>query len=563
MALAGGGIALTGTSAYLISQRSTRDGDKVDDWQYEPGSGQERAINVSRGGAAAQAQADSANIGLTAGGSADAKTFRRNVEEGYLPIPESITPEGIFHQYYFDTGNEGTCSSTFCPQYSTAVSPDPLSGESERFLTVGLDSGRSPRAFGRPRLNLVLALDISGSMSESFDGYYYDRYGNRREPEGDTDRSKIDAATDVLASLTNQLTAEDRLGIVLFNGDGHLAKPLRPVGETDMAAIREHIRTDIEAGGRTSLSAGLKQSEQLIAEYTSEAGSDVENRTILLTDAQINTGQTGEGTLRTRLASNAEEGHHTTTVGIGVDFNAELVDSVTSIRGANYYSVHSADEFERRLDEQFQYMVSPLVYDLSLELDAPGYRITRVYGSSAAEESSEELVSVNTLFPSPPSDGRTKGSVVLVGLERSRSEGDGVAEPTLTASWETRSGTQRSTKETVRLPGGDTEQYDGTAIRKAILLARYAELLTNWTIYEREQPTVAEGIEPLRTDGKLGQWEQRSEPLTVSPPYDSRLETFREHLASERERLGDEQLDQERSLLETILEARNEPQPRS
>ena len=54
---------------------------------------------------------------------------------------------------------------------------------------------------------------------------------------------------------------------------------------------------------------------------------------------------------------NAENHIYTTFIGIGVDFNTELVEGITKIRGANYYSVHSAEQFRERMDEEFEYMV--------------------------------------------------------------------------------------------------------------------------------------------------------------------------------------------------------------
>lgn len=51
-------------------------------------------------------------------------------------------------------------------------------------IIVGLDSGIQD--FKRKKLNLVLLLDVSGSMSSPFNAYYYDQFGKRVEltPEG-------------------------------------------------------------------------------------------------------------------------------------------------------------------------------------------------------------------------------------------------------------------------------------------------------------------------------------------------------------------------------------------
>jgi len=561
LALAG---CLSGVNLGPIGGRKS-ESEKIDDWQYDPDeSGLVPSVNHSANmsGGSRSVTTDAAmesteSIGLAVGGAADVDTFRRNVHEGYLPIPETMAYEGLFHDYYFDTGGDGSCTSLFCPTYTPAVTEDPLSGESERYLSVGLDSGLATSEFERPPLNLVIVLDISGSMNGSFDEYYYDKFGNKQRVEGETDRPKIEVATDVLADLTEQLRPEDRLGVVLFNNGAEVAKPLRDVERTDMEAIRTHIREDIEAGGGTNISAGMDEAESLLDEVVGER-TEYENRSILLTDAQINQGETEGDKLQSTLEARAEKRMHTSVIGVGVDFNAELIDQLTAVRGANYYSVYSADQFEQRLVEEFEYMVTPLVYDLSLELNADGYEIRQVYGSTAAEEATGELMHVNTLFPSPSEDGKAKGGVVLVEVEQTGASDE---EMELVASWERRSGLSESTTEQITFP--EENQWGNTAIRKAVLLARYADLLKEWTVTERSLPE--EEVYPQRSESdemgveppavELTKWELQSERLRLSPETADRLAQFRSHFEREADAIGDETLDQELELLDEILAA--------
>jgi Ca-activated chloride channel family protein len=97
-----------------------------------------------------------------------------------------------------------------------------------------------------------------------------------------------------------------------------------------------------------------------------------------------------------------------------VDFNTELVEKITKIKGANYYSVHSAGEFKERMDDEFDFMVTPLVFDLVLDLDAPGYEIEKVYGSPEADQATGEIMKVNTLFPSKAQEGQVKGEYLIM-----------------------------------------------------------------------------------------------------------------------------------------------------
>jgi Ca-activated chloride channel family protein len=538
-------------------------GQQVDDWQYEPGDlgiGEGGGSGGGKGGNASVSQtamatnaASSGSVGLAAGGAKDVNTFRRNVEEGYLPIPSSLSYEGLFYDYYFDTGGDGTCDATFCPTYAPAVSADPLADETERYVTVGLDSGLSQSEFSRKKLNLVVVLDVSGSMTSPFDEYYYDRFGNRKEVENHTERPKVEVAKDALVSLTEQLRPGDRFGVVLYNNRSTVAKPLNPVAETDMDAIREHIREDVEAGGGTRLSGGLTDAETLLSAYADADQREWENRMIVLTDAMPNLGNTSEGGLEDTLEEYAEDSMHATFVGVGVDFHTEIVDGITSVRGANYYSVHSADEFEQRVAEEFEYMVTPLVYDLSLSLDAPEASVAKVYGSTAAEEATGDLVTVNTLFPSPKREGRAKGGVVLVKVADAAA-----ADLDLSASWETRDGTRHQTTATVSIPDRDPDYYANSGVHKAVLLTRYADLLKSWMIAEREGDEAApvsaeEGIEPpADEDDYDDRWEQQSDPLTVSATYRQRFDRFAAYFRDEMADLGDDRLEQELELLQKL-----------
>jgi len=536
----------------------TASGKRIDDWQYDPstptphhgGGGTHTPTAMPTGTPVAMDAAQGESVGLAAGGANDIQTFRRNVEEGYLPIPESLSYEGLFYDYYFETGDPGPlCGETFAPAYSPAVTRDPLSEETERYLTVGLNSGIAADEFERRRLNLVAVLDISGSMSSSFSEYYYDRYGNRRTPEGETQRPKMEVAKDALVGLTEQLRPGDRLGVVLYNNGSAVAKPLRPVELTDMDAIRDHIREDIQAGGGTNLSAGIDDATEMLREYDDADPAVYENRMVVMTDAMPNIGDTSAGGLRGTLEENASRGVHATFVGVGVDFNAELVDELTAVRGANYYSVHSAEEFTERLGEQFQYMVTPLVFDLELALDAEGYDIRQVYGSSAAEASTGRIMHVNTLFASPSEGGRARGGVVLVQVDRESPD----ATMQLTASWEDRAGVAHENTTTIRFPAVEPDFYANTGVRKAVLLSRYADLLKNWMVDERtgEQPATDDGVEV--PPDELGRWEQQSDPLTVSATYETRIAAFREYFAEEAEAIGDDTLQQELETIEAIL----------
>lgn len=69
------------------------------------------------------------------------------------------------------------------------------------------------------------------------------------------------------------------------------------------------------------------------------------------------------------------------------------VSEICKIRATNYLAVHSAKEFKQRVDEDFDYLVSPSVFNINVKFDSPDWRATRVYGSPGFE-----IPSQGTLF---------------------------------------------------------------------------------------------------------------------------------------------------------------------
>jgi len=105
-----------------------------------------------------------------------------------------------------------------------------------------------------------------------------------------------------------------------------------------------------------------------------EGGLEVyENRIIMITDAQPNTGSISSNTLAGLLQKNAKDDIFTTVIGVGLDFNSELIEIMTKTRGANYYNVYSPADFRKKMDEEFDFMVTPLVFDLKLEIDPKSF----------------------------------------------------------------------------------------------------------------------------------------------------------------------------------------------
>lgn len=500
--------------------------------------------------------APSQGIGFSVGGAKDIGNFRENIEKDYLPLPTDVTFEGLAYGYYFQTAQAGDCEKLLCPSYSYAISRDPFSRELQYYLSVGLNSGITD--FHRRKQNLVLVLDRSGSMRTTFDKYYYDRFGNRMEAKAKiSDSTKMEIASQTVVNLFNHLEGDDRFGLIVFSDDAFVVEPLIPLKDKNADKLQKKIMEIKEYGG-TNMEAGMRKGTELLLKLKEKVpvrdiGSDPEeytDRIIFLTDAMPNTGETNEEVMLKIFRDNAAKGIYTTFIGIGVDFNTELVEGITKIQGANYYSIHSAEEFRNRMDDDFEYMVTPLVFDLQLHLDASGYKIEKVYGSPEANEATGEIMKVSTLFPSKVEEEEVKGGVVLIKLRRISTEG----RMRLKITYRNQEGERDGDVAEVEIGDRESEFYQGSGIRKAILLSRYGDLLKNWLIYEMEeeggkvQPSVTleSGIVvPM----KLGKWERQSMPLQVSEHYKNLFELFGTYFKKEMMAIGDEALKKEIAVL--------------
>jgi len=523
------------------------------------GASSSRAIasapQMSYSAAPAMAAAPSPSIGFSTGGAKDISNFRENILQDYLPLPSDVTYEGLFYDYYFDTGAVKECKKLFCPSYSYAVSKDPLSLQPQYYLSVGLNSGMTD--FQRKKLNLVVVLDFSGTMGSPFDEYYYDRFGNKVEQKDDEtsiSKTKMQIADESVVALLDHLNPEDRFGLVLFSDDAFLVDPLTSVADKNLDRLKSQILNIKETYG-TNMEAGMQMGTSLFDRFLQADKSEYENRIIFLTDAMPNMGDSSDLGLYRMLEDNADQGSYTTFIGIGGDFNTELIESISKIKGSNYYSVHSASEFGKRMNEEFDFMVTPLGFDLRLKLDAPGYEIEKVYGSPEADQATGELMKVNTLFPSKAEEGQVKGGVILVKLKKLSNQGN----MRLAVSYQDRNGVKDSDIAQVDMAEENADFYQNSGIRKAVLLTRYADLLKNWIIDERTAADKGWKIVPSVTMAngivipiELGEWERQSLPLTVSGPYPELFGKFSDYFQSEAQVLGDSTLQQEVAILEKL-----------
>ena len=457
--------------------------------------------------------------------------FRASVAGGYVPQPAAVRDCPLFCEHQVTAGERTESDGVFTLRVGAGASEHPITGQTERYLSVSLDATLERAGFVLPRLEMVAVLDISGSMERPVDT---DPHGERTPADASDGgvTTKLERASQVLGALAEQLGGTDRLGIVLCNHRAHVARPLRAVEDADIDAIAGHLR-DLDPGGATDLSEGCETARGMFASNGQNCRS--ERRVVVLSDLLANTGTTAADDLAATFADASTRGIHPTLLGVGLDANAELAARLTEVRGASYRAV--SPSFERRLDGALDYLFTPVVYDLTVELDASGHEIAAVHGRPPAVVATDTLVHAGALFPAA-SDGVVHGGPVLVRIAGAGND----PEPELSVSWTERGGGEYTERIPVGIPD-EPGTFTDDGVRTAVALGRYGRELRSWATDCHEPLAAAQ--DPAR-DGPP------RVPLAVSTQQSRRFEQLRAYLEEEMEQTSNRSLQRELDLLDAL-----------
>ena len=388
---------------------------------------------------------------------------------------------------------------------------------------------------------------------------------NRQHVRGDINQSKLSIAKKLILKIVGKLGERDRLGLITFNTVSTELQPLLHLTADRKGDIQTRL-THMHANGGTNMSAGVKTSSHAFDGI--ELSNEYENRILFLTDAQTNTGELSVDCFRSEVQRNAQRRVYTTFVGIGVDLQTSLIHEITNTRGANYFTVHDEESFCLLLDQDFDLMVTPLVFNLQLTLESDHFQIEHVFGSPSYADSTDQLMRINTLFPSrSQNDGKaTRGGIVLLKLMRKQSTSEASPHLRLTMTYEDRRGSLAEEKASVHYPCPLTEldYFGDKAIRKAVLLTHYVTLLKTWIRNERSCLYNHRSLDSRIVGEDKGwlykskqdtrdTWERQNTPLQVSNVFRQILANFKEHFEKETLRLEDDDLKQEITIMNKLI----------
>lgn len=193
------------------------------------------------------------------------------------------------------------------------------------YLEVGLTGQAPEEKVKRPPVNIAMVLDKSGSMAGE----------------------KIARAKEAAIGAIERLAPDDIVSIVAYD---HVVSVLVPATRaSDRARLVGAIRM-LEAGGQTALFAGVSKGAEELRKFHDRRRV---NRLLLLSDGQANVGPSSTAELASLGAALGKEGIGVTTIGLGLDYNEDLMTELALRSEGNHFFARTAEDLLRGFALEF------------------------------------------------------------------------------------------------------------------------------------------------------------------------------------------------------------------
>ena len=220
-----------------------------------------------------------------------------------------------------------------------------------------------PRGDGQRQplpLNLSVVIDRSGSMSGQ----------------------KLKYVKMAAQELVRGLSAKDRLSLVSYGYD--VTVEMEPRAVDNRAAFRRAI-DGIQIHGNTFLSGGWVQGCEFVSSALNDQGL---NRVLLLTDGLANVGITNHAQLARMARQQRQQGDSTTTFGVGMGYNEDLLSRMAQEGGGAFYFIDNPNQAAALFKEELQdlYNVVGRNLTVSIETESPVKSVRQLYDYPRSED---------------------------------------------------------------------------------------------------------------------------------------------------------------------------------
>ncbi len=213
----------------------------------------------------------------------------------------------------------------------------------EVVVKIDLSAIAGKKKVKRTPLNIAVVLDKSGSMTGA----------------------KLDKTKQAAMQVVDRLGPDDVFSLVIFSDEAEVLVSAQKVEDKD--ALKEKIES-IQADGSTALYAGVKLGADQLEEYLSPRRI---NRVILLSDGLANVGPSTPRDLRRLGGSLAERDISVTTIGVGDDYNEDLMAGLAEASDANYYYVQDTEKLPEIFAKELGGLLDVAAREIRIEIVCP------------------------------------------------------------------------------------------------------------------------------------------------------------------------------------------------
>ena len=196
----------------------------------------------------------------------------------------------------------------------------------------------------RTPLAVSLVIDRSGSMGEG----------------------RLTEAKRCALDLLSRLKDEDWVSVVIY--DDQVEVLLETMSARMAKALLPIRLDDIQPRNMTNLHGGWLKGAETLAP---RAGRGMVSRVILLSDGQANRGLLEREAIYEQVRELASAGVTTSTVGIGFDFNEELMTGIATAGQGNSWYGQRAEDLAESFDAELGFLTSLVWQDVRIKLTTP------------------------------------------------------------------------------------------------------------------------------------------------------------------------------------------------
>lgn len=239
------------------------------------------------------------------------------------------------------------------------------------YVQISMTGIPLPKETKRAPVNLAIVLDKSGSMQGQ----------------------KLVHAKEAACNAVNMLSDNDIVSIVTY--DTYVQVLVPATKASDRNNIINRINS-IQAGSSTALFAGVSKGAYEVRKFL---GGDRVNRIILLSDGLANQGPSSPGELGQLGRSLARDGMSVSTIGLGLDYNEDLMTQLAMNSDGNHMFAESPQDVKVAFSKELGDVLSVVAQDVSISFSCKkGIRPVKVLGREAEISGQNVRLSMNQLY---------------------------------------------------------------------------------------------------------------------------------------------------------------------